>query len=256
VDGIAAACEALGVPVVSGNVSLYNETDRRPILPTPTVAVVGLLRNLEDQVTQWFKGAGDVVLLLGGPSREARATGTDRAAGLGGSEYLYRKLGRLAGPPPAIDLGAEVKLQKLVLGLAREHRLRSAHDVSEGGLAVALAECCTTSTDRESDVGARIDLETESRESQDIAKRTDVASVLFGEHPTRVIVSVGRDDVDRVRDASKVAGVPCGELGVTGGTSLSIALVDRHAGSRGAAVLTTEELRRAREGCLASIVGE
>jgi phosphoribosylformylglycinamidine (FGAM) synthase-like enzyme len=137
IDGLAAACLALEVPIVSGNVSLYNETQTesgsRAILPTPTVAAVGLVNHIDDIVTQWFKQPGDVVILLG----EAANRGV---RGLGGSEYMVRKMGKVVGDPPKIDLAAEKKLQKLVLALARAHVLQSAHDVSDGGIAVALAE--------------------------------------------------------------------------------------------------------------------
>ncbi|HEY2512213.1 MAG TPA: phosphoribosylformylglycinamidine synthase subunit PurL, partial [Polyangiaceae bacterium] len=113
IDGLAAGCNALGVPIVSGNVSLYNETDGAAILPTPTVAAVGLVNDPADVVTQWFKQAGDVVVLLGS-SPDPTAVGPH---GLGGSEYLTRKLGKVAGEPPKIDLAAEAKLQRLVLDL-------------------------------------------------------------------------------------------------------------------------------------------
>src|SRR5262249_17901840 len=137
IDGLAAGCNALGVPIVSGNVSLYNETDGKGILPTPTVAAVGLIRDPADVVTQWFRQPGDMVLLLGSaPNRGLH--------GLGGSAYIVRKVGKVAGEPPKIDLEAEARLQKLVLELARAHLLQSAHDVSDGGIAVALAECCVT----------------------------------------------------------------------------------------------------------------
>ncbi len=127
IDGLADACNALGVPIVSGNVSLYNETDGRPILPTPTVAAVGLIASSDDIVTQSFKRAGDVVVLLGVHDASVRS--------LGGSEYLCHLVGRVSGGPPVLDLAAEVALQKLVLELARAHVLESAHDVSDGGLA-------------------------------------------------------------------------------------------------------------------------
>ncbi len=248
VDGIAAACKALGVPVVSGNVSLYNETDGRPILPTPTVAVVGQLRSVEDHVTQWFKGKGDTVLLLGKAPDRGRG-----APGLGGSEYAVRKLAsKRGGARPTIDLPFEAKLQRLLLGLAQGHVLRSAHDVSEGGLAVALAECCTTAPVSTDDVGARVDLEAPAGEGA----AADLASLLFGEHPSRVIVSVGSKDVPAVTEAAKAAGVPSSELGVTGGTSLSIALGGARGEAMTVAIWNTLELRTARESCLSSIVGD
>ena len=136
IDGLAEACRVLDVPIVSGNVSLYNETadaaGRHPILPTPTVAAVGLFADEKDIVTSHFKNSGDAILLLG----------TSLGDGLGGSEYQALKAKKLGGPATKIDLEAEKRLQSLVLGLARAHVLASAHDVSDGGLAVCLAESC------------------------------------------------------------------------------------------------------------------
>jgi phosphoribosylformylglycinamidine synthase subunit PurL len=281
IDGIAAACAALAVPIVSGNVSLYNETDGRPILPTPTIGAVGLLRSEGDVVTQWWKRAGDVVLLLGGAVASQRT-----APGLAGSEYAAWKESRSEAPrtnavpgagctPPEIDLALEAKLQEMVLGLARAHYLESAHDVSKGGLAVALAECATSSPSHHGDVGARIDLAAPSGMS---TATPELASLLFGEHPSRVVVSVRPEAVAPVRRASEAAGVPCAELGVTGGSSLSIALAAPHPSEgtltldpvssegRGppvgggtlvaSIILPVSELRLARERCLVSIVGE
>jgi phosphoribosylformylglycinamidine synthase II len=257
VDGIAAACTALRVPIVGGNVSLYNETDGRPILPTPTVAAVGLVTSEADIVTQWWKRAGDVVLLLG------NAPSTRADLGLLGSEWATWKeseagdSGRwVEGAPLEIDLALEARLQTLVLGLARSHVLESAHDVSEGGLAIALAECATTSPTRQGDIGARIDLKAPSPHAAG-----GLASLLFGEHPSRIIVSVKPEAAISVRSAAEAANVPCEELGVTGGGSLSIAMVASHPGEDGSAltasvVLPVSDLRRARESCLTSIVGE
>jgi phosphoribosylformylglycinamidine synthase len=237
---------------VSGNVSLYNETDGRPILPTPTVAVVGQLRALDDHVTQWFKGAGDVVLLLGAPPDRGRG-----APGLGGSEYAARRGHGTYGAPPRIDLALEAKLQRLVLDLAREHLLRSAHDVSEGGLAVALAECCVTAPLAGSDVGARVDLEAPAGGPASL----EAASLLFGEHPSRVVVSVARAALDRVVAEAAKADVACTELGVTGGSTLSLVLADTRAPVSATPraptlVVATGDLRTARETCLSSIVGD
>ena len=133
VDGIAAACQALGIPVTGGNVSFYNETLGQAILPTPVVGVVGLLEDAERRTTQWFKEAGDVIVLLGEP--EGR---------LGGSEYLLTFHGRLAGTPAPLDLGRERAVQAACLAIIEAGCVRSAHDCAEGGLAVAIAECCVT----------------------------------------------------------------------------------------------------------------
>ena len=234
VDGIAAACKALGVPIVSGNVSLYNETDGRSILPTPTVAAVGLFASREDVVTAHFKRAGDAVLLLG----EAASGG---AHALGGSEWLVRTLGGLGGEAPLIELAAEVALQKLVLALARAHLLESAHDVSDGGLGATLAECCAAGPEN---LGARIELPA-------TAAALDALSRLFGEAPSRVVVSVKAMAVDRVLAAAKSADVPAWRIGVTGGETLAIS-----ASPLGSLSVAVAEVRARRAACLEGIVGD
>src|SRR5438552_1884736 len=134
VRGISDACRALEIPVVSGNVSFYNETDGRAIPPTPTIGMVGLLEDVEKRVGVPFRREGDIVALLG----EARDE-------LGGSEFLRTVRGREEGPCPAVDLPAERRLVDLLVRLARNGNLASAHDLSDGGLAVALAECAMNS---------------------------------------------------------------------------------------------------------------
>jgi phosphoribosylformylglycinamidine synthase len=239
VDGIAAACQALGVPIVSGNVSLYNETVSRgeavsrAILPTPAVAAVGLIDSLQDIVTAAFKRSGDTVFLLG----ESPCTG---APALAGSEWLIRKTGKLTGQGQRIDLTAEAKLQALLLGLARSQRLASAHDVSDGGLAIALAECCVLSEL----VGARIELGPE-------ASPVDALAALFGEGPSRIVVSVKPDSAAHIVEAARAAGVPARRIGETGGNRLSIG-----AGPLGSLSVALEELRSHRDGCLRAIVGD
>ena len=226
IDGLAAACNALGVPIVSGNVSLYNETSdatgRKPILPTPTVAAVGQVADPADIVTQWFAREGELVFLLG----------SNATQGLGGSEYQAQKTGKLGGPGPVIDLAAEARLQRLVLELARAHLLSSAHDVADGGLAVTLAECCVTGPAL---VGATITLADVSTEA------------LFGEAPTRVVVSIAAAQEAELSRRATAAGVPLTALGRTGGDSLSIAHT---------LTVPATALREARDRCLESIVGE
>ena len=131
VEGIGDACRALGTPITGGNVSLYNETDGRAIYPTPVIGIVGVLEHADRVVTRRFQAAGDVIVLLG----EGRGE-------LGGSEYLKIVHGVVRGVPPALDLDAERTLQALLVELAAERLMRSAHDCSDGGLAVTLAECC------------------------------------------------------------------------------------------------------------------
>ncbi|MGO9708932.1 MAG: phosphoribosylformylglycinamidine synthase subunit PurL [Polyangiaceae bacterium] len=243
IDGLAAACTALGVPIVSGNVSLYNETDGVAILPTPTVAAVGLVSHPDDVVTQWFKESGDMVILLGGSAEPS-------VRGLGGSEYLVRKLGKIVGDAPKIDLAAEAKLQRLVLGLARERCLQSAHDVSDGGLAVALAECCVTAPDASKDVGARIDL-------PEPRNPIEAVALFFGEEPSRVVVSVRSGSVASVLEKAREAGVLATELGVTGGRSLSFAFTAKHGSAPNPAAFQVplQKIRESRENCLEPIVG-
>ncbi|MGD9763083.1 MAG: phosphoribosylformylglycinamidine synthase subunit PurL [Candidatus Binatia bacterium] len=213
VRGLLDACTALGVPVVSGNVSFYNETDGRAIPPTPTVAMVGLLSDVAHHTTQWFKGEGDVVVLLGRTREE-----------LGGSEYLAVARDVVRGTPPWIDLGVEMQVQRVCLQAIREGLVRSAHDLSEGGLAVALAEACISNPGEP--LGAEIEMEA--------AIRPD--AWLFGESQSRIVLSVRRKHLNRVRELARAADVPCTVLGEVRGRRLRIGtLVD----------VNTADLRRA-----------
>jgi phosphoribosylformylglycinamidine synthase len=204
IDGIAAACKALGVPVVSGNVSFYNETDGRSIPPTPTVAMVGLLAEVGHQTTQWFKGEGDVIVLLGRTREE-----------LGGSEYVAAVHGQVRGTPPWIDLSVEMQVQQVCLQAIREGFVRSAHDCAEGGLAVALAECCIAGPGET--LGAEVELEADIRPD----------AWLFGESQSRIVLSVRKKHVNRLRELARSADVPCTVLGEIRGRRLRIgSLID------------------------------
>jgi phosphoribosylformylglycinamidine synthase len=205
VSGIRDACAALGIPVVSGNVSFYNETEGRPIPPTPTIALVGLLSDVGQHATPWFKGEGDVVVLLGHTREE-----------LGGTEYLATEHGLVRGTPPWIDLGVEARVQRVCLGAIREGLLRSAHDVSEGGLAVALAESCITGPE-DGNLGAEIEM--------DQWVRPD--AWLFGESQSRILLSLRRRQLGRLRELAAEADVPLAVLGEVRGRRLRIGhLVD------------------------------
>jgi phosphoribosylformylglycinamidine synthase len=233
VDGIAAACHALNVPIVSGNVSLYNDTDGRSILPTPVVAAVGLIAKREDVVTAPFKRSGDEVVLLGeSASRGARA--------LGGSEWLVRA-GVRAGEGPTIELASETRLQRLLIDLARAGLVASAHDVSDGGLATALAECCTVGAEN---VGARVEL---------LASATAVnaLAILFGESASRVVVSVPTATMGDLLERARVAGVPAARIGETGGERLVITVPPL-----GTLSVATSAIRASRDACLRAIVGD
>jgi phosphoribosylformylglycinamidine synthase len=198
VDGIARACHALGIPVTGGNVSFYNETLDRAILPTPIVGVVGLLENAERRMTQWFKEVEDVVVLLGEPGGR-----------LGGSEYLQTIHGRLAGVPAPLDLARERALQAACLAAIEAGCVRSAHDCAEGGLAVALAECCITGPRR---LGAAVALPEGGR----------VDELLFGEAPSRIVVTATPGDVERLTRIVREWAVPVQILGHVGGDRLQV----------------------------------
>ena len=199
VRGMADACRALGVPVVSGNVSLYNETQGEAVYPTPVVGAVGLLDDARNALGAAFANDGDAVLLLG-------ASPADDGA-LAGSEYLAVEHGTIAGRP-AIDLDAEARLQRLLVALARERLLSSAHDCSDGGLAAALAESAVLGGVGFTGAGDLPD------------GRWDAA--LFGETPSRAVVSCAEANVARVEAAAREAGVPCARLGAVGGARFTI----------------------------------
>ncbi len=206
VTGIAEACRALDTPITGGNVSLYNETDGRAILPTPVIGVVGVLEDASRVLTRVFPGAGFEVVLLGEGGGE-----------LGGSEYLGLVHGLLRGEPPRLDLAREAALQTLVVELAGAGRIRSAHDCADGGLAVALAECCF-------DGGGGADVAVPMAPSDGGVDR--IAATLFGESASRVIVSVEPRDLDVVLEAASAGGVPARRIGRTGGDSLRIVVED------------------------------
>jgi phosphoribosylformylglycinamidine synthase len=223
VRGLRDACNALAVPVVSGNVSFYNETDGRPIPPTPTVAMVGLLTDVAHHTTQWFKSEGDVIVLLGRTREE-----------LGGSEYLAIERGLVRGTPPWIDLSVEIQAQRVCLQAIREGIVRSAHDVSEGGLAVALAEACVSGPGEA--FGAEIEMEA--------AIRPD--AWLFGESQSRIVLSVRRKHVSRLRELARAADVPVVVIGEVRGQRLRIGtLID----------VSSADLRHAWADALAELMG-
>jgi phosphoribosylformylglycinamidine synthase len=201
VRGLSDACRALSVPVVSGNVSFYNETDGRPIPPTPTVGMVGLLEDVSRHVRIPFRRAGDRIGLLGETRDE-----------LGASEFLRSVHGRDDGPCPEVDLDAERRLIDLLVRLAEERRLASAHDVSDGGLAVALAECAM-----ESGLGVEIRLEPGLRPS----------ALLFGETTGRAVITFSVEEESAVRSSAEAARVPFRVIGRVGGERLLIEVGSR-----------------------------
>jgi phosphoribosylformylglycinamidine synthase len=209
VEGIGAACRALDVPITGGNVSLYNETDGKAIYPTPTIGVVGLLERADRVVSRRFQESGDAIMLLGHGAGE-----------LGGSEYLKVMHDLVRGLPPALDLDAERALQALLVRLADERLMRSAHDCSDGGLAVTIAECAFESIG----IGAEVSLE-----GVDVSRVVDVniAAALFGESASRVVVSVVPAHVTAVLRHAAAANVPVRVIGQTGGSRLRLAVAGR-----------------------------
>jgi phosphoribosylformylglycinamidine synthase len=192
-------CRAFGTPVTGGNVSLYNENPSGAIDPTPTVGMVGLIEDASHVTTQFFKSAGDAILLLGGLGDE-----------LGGSQYLAVVHGRREGLPPRLDVARELALQEALRALIRAGKIRSAHDCSEGGLAVALAECCISGADR---VGAQVALDAPG-------VRPDV--LLFNESQSRIVVSVRAAEGGEVLAQLAARGVPARQIGTVGGEELAI----------------------------------
>jgi phosphoribosylformylglycinamidine synthase len=205
VAGIGDACRALGVPITGGNVSLYNETDGRAVLPTPVIGVVGVIDDASTLRLRAFPEAGLDIVLLG-----------DNPGELGGSEYLKTVHDLLRGKPPALDLVREAALQRLLVDLAATGATRSAHDCAEGGFAVTLAECCFENG------GIGADVSVPSAASDGGVDR--LAATLFGESASRVIVSVTPNRVNEVLHAAKTAGVSAARIGRTGGSAIRIAV--------------------------------
>src|SRR4029077_3805963 len=190
VEGIAEACRAFGTPVTGGNVSLYNESPSGVVDPTPTAAMVGLIDDEAHITTQWFKNAGDAIILVGAAAGVADpgAAVNDRGYNnLGGTRYLKVCHGLKQGPPPRVDLAHEIKIQNAVRDLIRQGMVKSAHDCSEGGFAVALAECCFNPGGL---LGPKINVAQASgfRTSQD--HKRDACATLFNESQSRIVISV------------------------------------------------------------------
>ncbi len=227
VEGVAEACREFGTPITGGNVSLYNESPAGVVDPTPTIAMVGLIDHENHITTQWFKNEGDTIILVGSvvpPLRDdpgqrkptqSNATGiNDHGYSLGGSQYLKVCHGLKIGPPPHVDLPHETKIQSAVRVLIRERLVKSAHDCSEGGLAVALAECCFNP---EKLFGAEIALN---------ADDTSATTVLFNESQSRILISVAPENLDNTMSILRDRDVPSQQLGQVGDNELRIQVND------------------------------
>jgi phosphoribosylformylglycinamidine synthase len=216
IDGIADACKALEAPIVGGNVSFYNETEGRAIFPTPMIGMVGLIESPHGAISQWFKRAGDVIYLLGEPQ-----------GSLAASEYLAVVHGVEAGRPAPVDLKREKSLHDALRAAHASGSVASAHDVSEGGLAAALAECCISSP--VGAMGARVTIEAQGRAD----------ALLFGEAPSRLILSTPAEDAPQLEALFTSLDVPFQRLGEVGGTDISV----RASGAQ--VVLDAKDLRAA-----------
>ena len=228
VRGLAEACRAFNAPVTGGNVSLYNQSPNGPIDPTPTVAMAGLIEKLEHITVQWFQNEGDAIILLG-----SMVDTEDPLQSLGGSAYLQQIHGLKTGRPPRCNLEQETELGLALRALIHSGVVKSAHDCSEGGLAVCLAECCISQQiARETPrlLGAEIDLsaafpspastEPASTESQPASASPRLDAVLFGETQGRVVISVAALDAVKVIERAKLLGLRATRLGSVGGNAL------------------------------------
>ncbi len=219
VAGLADACEAFGTPVISGNVSFYNETPEGAIHPTPTVGMVGLLPAADKRVTMDFKNEGDTVFLAGGPERT-----------FGGSEYLSVIHGLEVGSPPVLDIEAEKKLQAFLREAIDQGLLQSAHDVSDGGLAVCLAESCIAGC-----IGASISLPGAD------------AGALFGECIATAVISTSTENCEAIKRLAATLGVPLQDIG---NVDTSRFIISEYVGNRvgiNRRIVVDEEVRSLRD---------
>jgi phosphoribosylformylglycinamidine synthase subunit PurL len=206
IDGMAEACTAFSTPVVSGNVSFYNETEGRGILPTPVIGMVGLLEDVKRAVSQGFKNEGDRIALLG-------ITENDLSI----SEYAATVVGLTteemiaSGSVPRLDLTRELAVQNVCLEAAEAGLLKSAHDCSDGGIAVALAESCFASLGRAL-IGA----------SANLPGELDVPATLFSESPSRIVISFAATDSSAIEQLAERHQAPLTMLGSVGGTRLTV----------------------------------
>jgi len=199
IEGMGEACRFFDTPVTGGNVSFYNESPDVAVYPTPTIGMVGLIENLENITTSYFKDKNDLIYLLGIDDEE-----------MGGSEYLKIIHNKVAGDSPKLNLPVEKLLHDSVLSLIENKLIKSAHDVSEGGIAACLAECCIMN--EEKIIGAKVDVPVKSRKD----------FTLFSESQSRIVVSVSPDKKTKFEEVLKKLKQPFTNIGTTGGSVLKI----------------------------------
>jgi phosphoribosylformylglycinamidine synthase len=207
IAGMGEACRKFDTPVTGGNVSFYNESPEAAVYPTPTIGIVGLVEDLKHITTSYFKDEGDVIYLLGEDNEE-----------IGGSEYLKIIHNKIAGDCPQINLDKEKRLQETLLNLIRKGLIKSAHDISEGGIVAALAECCIINQEKQ--VGCEVEIPIKSRKDFSI----------FSESQSRIIITVAKENAQRLESewfeeccamASPLE-IELKKLGTVGGSSLKI----------------------------------
>jgi len=200
IEGISVVCRKFNIPVISGNVSFYNETNDISIYPTPVIGMAGIIEDISKCMTHYFKKEGDIIILLGNNIEE-----------LGMSEYLREIHYKVRGVPPFLDLDLEKNVQELCLYGIKQGIIKSAHDTSEGGLAVALSECCIRPDDKRN-MGAEIGLSDEIRAD----------AILFGETQSRIIITVSPERVKELEGVAVNRGVPFTVIGKVVGDKLVI----------------------------------
>jgi phosphoribosylformylglycinamidine synthase len=198
IEGIAEACRTFDIPVTGGNVSFYNDTEGLSIYPTPVLGVVGLVHDMDKSASPGFQETGDLIFLIGKNKDE-----------IGGSEYLKFIWDMEKGKPPQIDLLEEKQVHKVCIEAIEKEVLRSAHDISEGGLAACIAECAFFG---KSQMGCTIHLQDQMR--------SDV--LLFGESQSRIIATVKPDNKEALIKLAQNRNVPIMEVGTTGGENITI----------------------------------
>jgi phosphoribosylformylglycinamidine synthase len=214
IDGLAAACNELETPITGGNVSFYNETLGSSIFPTPVIGILGVLEDAANVLKMAFRDDGDIVVLLDGlsgashspPAVNSNGPDAQLAREFSSSEYSKTVGGIVAGEPPAIDLPAEKRLQQCMVALAASRTIRSAHDISDGGLAVTLAESCFASAPARKagdTLGANIKIE----------NGIPAESAVFGERGARAVISVSPNSLNAVLQTAQKYGVSAEQIG-------------------------------------------
>ncbi|MBL8151060.1 MAG: phosphoribosylformylglycinamidine synthase subunit PurL [Blastocatellia bacterium] len=216
IDGMSEACKAFNTPITGGNVSFYNETEGQGIYPTPIIGMVGIVDEIKHLTTCGFKQSGDLILVLG-QTRED----------LGGSEYLAEIHGKVVGDAPRLDIEKEKAVQKSCLEAIQSGLVTSAHDVSDGGLLVALAESAIAiqgstqaAAQRTKPLGAKIDLNLEKGFESGIS----LAAALFGESPSRIILTVKEAMAEKIEEIAQKYSVVCTRIGTVGGSEFIVSV--------------------------------